>query len=130
MPSGYFTVIDGTFFSHCLLQFRTVNSTTQLFTTISVQFCITLYMIYFSFPLASCKWKACIAQGQTFSETAMVTNHLHGNSKSLQIVSDLWGLLGETELVRRSGGAMMDPVPLDDGSGIGCVNLWITTGLG
>lgn len=88
-------------------------------------------MIYFSFPLASCKWKACIAQGQTFSETAMVTNHLHGNSKSLQIVSDLWGLLGETELVRRAGGAMMDPVPLDDASGIGCESIdnrgpWMT----
>lgn len=79
-------------------------------------------MIYFSFPLASCKWKACIAQGQTFSETAMVIRHLHGNSKSLQIVSDLWGLLGETELVRGRD-AVMDPVPLNDAFGIGSASM-------
>lgn len=83
-------------------------------------------MIYFSFPRASWKWKSCIAQGQTFSETAMVIKDLHGNSKSLQIVSDLWGLLGETELGRMGlGGAMMDSVPLAL-----AVHLWITAGLG
>lgn len=91
-------------------------------------------MIYFSLPLASCKWKACIAQGQTFSETAMVIRHLHGNSKSLQIVSDLWGLLGGNRAGKdgRVGGAMMDPVPLDEASGIGCASTdncrpWMTT---
>lgn len=87
-----------------------------------------LYMIYFSFPRASWKWKSCIAQGQTFSETAMVIKDLHGNSKSLQIVSDLWGLLGETELGRMGLGGCHDGLRA---SGIGCASMdncrpWMT----
>lgn len=81
-----------------------------------------LHATHSSFPHPFCKRKACIAQGQTFSETAMVIRHLHGNSKSLQIVSDHWGLLGGKQSWWR-GGVAMDPTPLDDVPATGCASM-------
>lgn len=64
----------------------------------------------------------CIAQGQTFSETAMEIRHLHGNSKSQQIVSVRWVSLGGKQSWWRGGAAMNPPAPLDDVPATGCAS--------